>query len=378
MRSSVTPRQTHRGSEAGFTLVELLTSMAITTVIMGATMSALNDAMRATEVATLTTGMNAGLRTTMDLVVRDLLQVGQGLPSGNVISLPWNGAAFISRPGPPATAYTLIGSDPDCIGCPATEMPAVMPGPGLGPVVNGTVTDMITAIAADSAFETRPLTALTNNTMTVALPSAQVINGVDIDDGGGDDLLPGDLIMLTKIGTSTLVHVTAVAGQLVTFAAGDSLNLNRDFAIGSVAALRADDPIDNQNGVGVIPTEATRIRMVSFYLDATTDLTRPRLMRRINNQPATAVAFDIENLQITYDLADGATNPAHVRMDADDIAGAVGGSCDGPCSPNQIRKVNLLMAGRSRAAMKGTRQFFRNQMVTQVSLRSLAFVDRYR
>ena len=60
-------------------------SMAITTIIMGATMVAMKDAIRATEGATLMTRMNNGLRTTMDLVVRDLLQVGQGLPSGHVV-----------------------------------------------------------------------------------------------------------------------------------------------------------------------------------------------------------------------------------------------------------------------------------------------------
>jgi hypothetical protein len=47
------------------------------------------------------------------------------------------------------------------------------------------------------------------------------------------------------------------------------------------------------------------------------------------------------------------------------------------CSPNQIRKVNILMSGRSKSKMKGTNQYLRNRLLTQVSLRSLAFVDRY-
>jgi len=49
-----------------------------------------------------------------------------------------------------------------------------------------------------------------------------------------------------------------------------------------------------------------------------------------------------------------------------------------PCSPNQIRKVNVFMAGRSANEFSGTRRFFRNTLNTQVSLRSLALVDRYR
>ena len=108
--------------------------------------------------------------------------------------------------------------------------------------------------------------------------------------------------------------------------------------------------------------------MVTYYIDnATTDTARPRLVRRMNNghpttfdnNLGTAVAFDIENLQITYDLSDGSTNPAHIDMDQDDLDGTVNGGCTpDPCSPNQIRKVNMQLSGRSRAAMKGHQPVF--------------------
>jgi hypothetical protein len=62
-------------------------------------------------------------------------------------------------------------------------------------------------------------------------------------------------------------------------------------------------------------------------------------------------------------------------MDDSDMDGS--GKCaPDPCSPNQIRKVNIILSGRSSRAMKGTKQFFRNTLTTQVSLRSLSFVDR--
>jgi prepilin-type N-terminal cleavage/methylation domain-containing protein len=366
-------RTTARGPQAGFSLVELLTSMAITTVIMGATMAALNNAVRATDSAKLITGMNNGLRTTMDLVVRDLLQVGQGLPSGNVIAVPSGvGATQIRLPGPPGTTLLMVAG--------ATEITAVIPGPGLGPAVGGRATDMITTIAADSAFDHVRLTALAANGSSMTVDP-----GVDIDDGGPDDLEPGNLIMLTKGSTSTLLQVSRVVGQQVFFDNPDSLNLNQPGAAdGNATGLFNDAPADVP-GPTFIPTAASRIRMVSFYLDTATDPTRPRLVRRMNNgHPitydntlGTAVAFDIENLQISYDLADGVTNPANVRMTAADLDGT--GACSpDPCSANQIRKVNVMVAVRSRAPLKGTRQYFRNQLLTQVSLRSLAFVDRYR
>ncbi len=90
-----------RSRQSGFTLVELLVSMAITTVIMGATMTAMQHAINATDSALLLTSMNNGLRTSMDLMVRDLLQVGQGLPSGHVVMVPAGpGAQVIRMPGP--------------------------------------------------------------------------------------------------------------------------------------------------------------------------------------------------------------------------------------------------------------------------------------
>ena len=63
-------------------------------------MTAMNNAIRATETAMQLTTMNNGLRTSMDLMVRDLLQVGQGLPSGNVILIPSGaGSTAIKLPG---------------------------------------------------------------------------------------------------------------------------------------------------------------------------------------------------------------------------------------------------------------------------------------
>jgi prepilin-type N-terminal cleavage/methylation domain-containing protein len=404
--SSVMPTQTTHtanAGERGFSLVELLVTTAITTIILGATMAAMNDAIKVTDSAIQLTNMNNGLRTSMDLVVRDLLQVGQGLPSGNVVLVPTGaGSTAIRLPAPPGLTYylgaagavgeivpTLTDVAPGAaLGPPSIS--AVIPGPGLGPVVNGQPTDMIVTIAGDSAFDAIRLTALAVNGTTMTVWNGPTIShGANITNGGADDLDPGDLIALVRGSVSALVQVTSVAGQVVTFAAADSLNLNQQAAAdGTVRELRltptadvyvAPNPMPNPAPPPVIATEATRIRMISYYIDATTDPQRPRLMRRINAQIPTAVAFDIENFQVSYDLADGVTNPANVRMVAADLLNPnVNGRCaPDACSPNQIRKVNIMLSARSKSPLRGTRQFLRNRLLTQVSLRSLAFVDRY-
>jgi len=378
--------RTPRG-DAGFTLIELLITLVITLVVMGATLTAMVHAMRANESARAVTGMNNNLRNAMDLIVRDLIQVGQGLPTGRSVQVPAGaGAQPINRPGPVGANLTF---DPD-----ATELSAVTPGPDLGPDVNGLPTDIITTIAGDNSFDQVPLVALTTTSMTVA-SNAAVPGAVNITDGGADDIQVGDLIMLTKGAFSTLVYVTRTLNQQVFFEAGDPMSLNQTDATltltGTINQLLSAAPPDVLPGGPIaaeqfLPTRATRIRMVTYYLNPTLDPATPRLMRRLNwgnERPAgsgefgAAVGFAVENLQITYDLVDGVVNPANVRLTEDDLTG--GGACGAdPCAVSQVRKVNVFLTGRSLGEFSATGQFFRNSLTSQVSLRSLAFVDRYR
>lgn len=354
--------------QGGFTLVELLVAMGVTIIVLGGTLVAMTNALRASESAKSTTGMNSNLRVGMDMMVRDFIQTGQGLPVGRVVSVPsGDGAEAIVRPGPPGTAYTF---DPD-----SPVLPAVTPGPTLGPDVNDQETDMVTVLAADSSFENICLSALGASSMTVG-------TAVNIADGGPDDVRTGDVIMLVKGSVSALMYVTGTAGQTVTFGTGDPLNLNQyDTSLdmlGTLDQLRAAAPPDTAAACPTgVPTRATRVRMISYYIDAVTDPANPRLVRRMNADPGRVVAFSVEGLDISFDLNDDVTNPTGVRMDEGDLDGT--GACSpSNCSANQVRKINVTLDGRSRNRFSVTDDFLRNSLATQVSLRSLAFVDRYR
>jgi hypothetical protein len=348
---------------AGFSLVEVLVSMGITVTIVGATMGAMSQALRVNETAVNVTGMNRTLRVGMDLIIGDLLQVGSGLPPGHAILTP--AGVQMNRPGPPGTTYTAAAGD--------TDIAAVIPGPGLGPTINGVPTDTITVLAADNNFSDIGLTAVTATRVDVE-------PGVNIGTGA-DRVLPGQLMLIEKGSVTTLVQVTAVDAVLrrITFALGDSLKLNQPSAAsGNLAAVNAAAPANSPSS-----TRITRIRMISYYLD-TVVTGHPRLIRRINNgNPTTfdntlgtAVALDVENLQFTYDLADGQTNPANVRFTAADVNGT-GACAPNPCSLNQVRKVNVLLAARSANVSKPNAEVFRNTLTSQISLRGMAFVDEY-
>jgi prepilin-type N-terminal cleavage/methylation domain-containing protein len=363
--------------DEGFTLVELLIAMGIVLAIMGGTLKVMNDGYRMAESATSVIGLNNNLRISVDLIVRDLIQVGQGLPTGRTVQVPNGaGALLIQRPRPQDSACTTWPAG-------TTAISAVTPGPGCGPAVNGVATGLVTTLAVDSAVDSIPVWSfdLGAHTATVSLP-AQAAGGRDISAGGPDDVRVGDVMMFAKGSGSSLVYVTAVDGaQTITFATGDPMNLNQfaEALNGTLDDLATTAPVAANSSV------VSRIRMITYYLDTTLDPTTPRLMRHMNwgdpnaaaNRRGQTVAFAVENLQFTYDMLDGVTNPSNVRMVAADLT-AAGACAPSPCSPNQIRKVNVFIAGRSAQPFSMTNRFFRSTVNTQVSLRSLALVDRYR
>jgi prepilin-type N-terminal cleavage/methylation domain-containing protein len=360
------PRAERRAGDAGFTLVEMLVAMFLGTLVMGVTLSALNDALRANSAVIRLTSMNGSLRSAMDLMVRDFLQVGSGLPPGHVVDIPSGaGASLVRIPGPPGSEFTTEAG--------ASDIAAVIPGDGQGAVINGIATDTITVLMADNTFTDVALTAVTATTVTVS-------NAVNIN-AGPDRVTKGQLMMITKGSYTTLVQVTAVNAvtRVLTFASGDSLNLNQPIAAeGNLAALNAAPPANTPAN-----TKITRVRMISYYLDARVP-DKPKLIRRINNGHettfdntlGTAVGLDIENLQISYDLADGNNNPADVKFSDDDLDGS--GACAPQiCAATQIRKINVSLTGRGNNTDRTGTLVFRNTLTSQVSLRGMAFLNEY-
>jgi prepilin-type N-terminal cleavage/methylation domain-containing protein len=369
MRSD--PMRTFRpdlSTSRGFSLTELIVSIGIITIVMGATLAGLSDMMKGNELVMSIASMNSNLRGGMDLMVRDMLQAASGLPGSHTVSIP-NGAgsARVNLPGPPGPVFQLPVDQP--------FMPAVIPRNGAGPVINGVATDVVSILMADNDFLDATLTAVTDTQVTVSAASFIA--------AGPARVTEGQLMMISKGSVNTLVQVTAVdvPNRRLTFDDGDSLNLNQAGAAnGSLAALNADVPVNDPTA-----TRISRVRLLTYYLDNTTDPARPRLVRRINNgHPTvfnnalgTAVAVDVYDLQVTYDITNGVGNPSGVDMSAADLGG--GGACaPDPCAETQIRKVTLLLTARAPNQVSGNTSFLTNTLESQVSLRAMAFVDRYR
>jgi hypothetical protein len=343
-----TKRRPRMRSEQGFTVTEVLVASTLSLIILAGTMGSLNDALGLNDKALLLADLGQNLRAGLNLLVRDFVNAGWGIPIGGLPIPSGAGTNPVARPGPPGTNYTFAG---------LLTLSAVNSGEDLGPVSNGQPTDMVSMLYADNllTMNQRPLDAVTlvgagaRFTVNAATPITNVVN----------PLREGDLISLSNALGTTLMYVSTVAGQRIDCNTGDPMNLNQPNAPQGSIALMA--------GSGAFPpTTATRVWLVTYYLDTATDPAMPRLIRRVNNRRGEPVALVLENLQLSYDLVDGVTNPTAVKTPT------------APNSSNQIRKVNIMLGGRSSERVRNTSGFLRQNLNTQVSLRSLAFIDRYR
>ncbi len=338
------PRSGRKG-DGGFSAVELLIATAITLIVLAGAMASFDDVLGLNEQSTQIADLEQNLRAGINLLVRDFVTAGWGIPIGGISIPSGAGSVAVHRPGPPGSSYTFN----------AQTISAVNPGSNLGPFGNDQFTDMVNILYADSQFQSLVLTSIGTDGISAEVAAATPIAGVP------NPIQSGDLIYFSNGLGNTLQFVTKTAGQTLHFELGatmDAMGLNQPAAAaGSIKQL--------QNGTTFPPTAATRVWLVSYYLDYTTDPQTPRLMRRINARPAEPVALVLEDLQLTYDLVDGGTNPK-------DVASIVA-----PNSPNQIRKVNILLSGRSNYPIRNTGEFLRSSLRTQVSLRCLSFRDRY-
>jgi hypothetical protein len=333
--------------EQGFSTAELLITILISVSLLSATAGLFNDSSRINDQANQMADLEQNLRCGFNFLVSDFLSAGWAIPTGGIPIPSGAGAVAVKRPGPPGSNYTFAGS---------LTISGVNTGASLGPVGNGRQTDMVSILYADNLLPLNqtPLDAVGANGSSITFNAGTPISGIP------NAIQAGDIIAFSNGLGNTLQYVSRVKGQIAYFDVGDPLSLNQPtVSQGSIKPLA--DPT-----TGLFPTTtATRVLLVTYYIDTTTDPATPRLIRRINNRPGQTVALVIEDLQLNYDLVDGVTNPTGVETP---IA---------PNSPNQIRRANIYMMGRSSAIHNKTGDFLRRNLTTQVSLRSLSFVDRY-
>lgn len=374
---------------SGFTLIEIMVAMAVSLIVLGGAFLMFRDSSKANTNVTQSADMSDNLRAGLNMIVQDLVQTGTGIPTGG-IAIPntpnaagCNSGAPVNRP-PTILNLTFQGPNANNPGC-NVILPAIEPGNALGPSVvspdgtKGPRTDIVTVMFGDNtlALDQKPINgpncpagAIAPNGSTITFDPNCVVIG-----GAGIPVNTGDLIMIFNgiNPNGVLQTVTGVAGQTLTFAAGDAFNLNGRSGTetnGTILQLQNLNAAGAPNGT-YPATSCTRVWMITYYLDSVTDPLHPMLMREVNFNPPQPVAESYENLQFTFNFADG-TTPAPVNQVAVPVVPAPTGDDE-----NQIRSVNVYVGARS-ANRNANSKYVRTNLSTQVALRSMAYFNTYK
>jgi len=351
-------RPTQSNSIRGFTLAELLISMALGAIVLGAAVQMYSKAVDSTFTVTQRAEMQQDVRSVQNIIEKDISLAGSGLPSGGVGLVAGTGTN--PKYGcDQAACYINLGNGQVF---PANQLYPIIPGRQLGPTVVAArgATDVITVAYSDNTFLLNDYTVTVNgpNGATVMftapavapVPPPQAVNSVSVG------LQVGDLVLFGAGNAIAEVTAAVPAGggpYTVTFANPDALRINQSVA--------ASGNLKTQ--VGVAGLVATRIWVITYYIDNTG--ATPRLMRQVNGTTPVAVADNVNDMRFTYDTYD-ANGVLLVAQDA---------SAAQPVLPNNIRKVNLSLSFHS--PLQGNKGYQGFNIQTSISARNLSFKDRY-
>jgi prepilin-type N-terminal cleavage/methylation domain-containing protein len=351
--------QTQNGH--GFTLLELMVSMALGLIVMAALASLFKTGLNSTMLVTQRAETQQNMRAAIDLMVKDISLAGAGLPSGGV-QLPAGAGSSTSKYAcdPGGTCHVPTYTYPN-----GNYMYGIIPGFSNGVEGNSViaaapppaVNDSITSIYADYNF---PLweynitfTAGTNGGAVIVAPNPIYSPPPPaINSAGGIQV--GDLIVLSNSLGNAVGEVTNLSSAGMSFANLDPLNMNQSgAATNNIKAISAG-----------ANTVAYRLFAVTYYLTVPAAGQTPRLMRQVNGLPPVPVADDIINLQFAYDTYN---------------SGALDANQPNPIgvgeSPNNIQKVNIVVMGQSIINYGNKSQNM--YLATSVSARNMAFRNRY-
>ena len=346
----------------GFSLLELLISMALGLIVMASAVQLFTTGMKATQLVVQRSEMQQNVRAGVEILTKDLSLAGSGIPPGG-IQLP-SGA----------------GSQPSLIGCDQTAchtgnqyptnnyMYGVIPGFGTGveggaviPSAPGARNDSITVVYADYTFPlneynvTFPGANPTGATVNIA-PNPGFVPAPPLVTAAGG-LQVGDLIWLSNTAGNAVGEVTGFTNATIAFANNDALQINQSgAATNNIKALAPGGTMT-----------AYRIFVVTYYVTVPANGQLPRLMRQVNGLTPVPVADNIINLQFAYDLYNSNTNaldPAQPNP-----LGVAGDNL------NLVQKINMAVMGQS--LINNGKNAQSMALATSVSAQNMAFRNRY-
>jgi len=382
-------------SSHGYSLIELLISLTIGLVIIGAAVNMFSKSMDATWVVSQRAELQQDARATSNLITKDISLAGAGMPPGGV-ALVSGGGVLAPRYGCDMNSICYLGANnvasiafpTQTVGANTINylygaIPGWQKGVTIAPAI--TATDVMTVVYADTAFLLSDYHVMANDvngnsvTFTLPVPAPNPLDQAVNNPGVG--LQKGDIVLFTTTsGGSALAEVTAAVAAgggpyTVAFASGSALLLNQNAGtsgniknaiLGGAAQAPANVGVDLTNKMGLI---ATRVWMITYYIDNTG--TTPTMMRQVNARIPVPVAENVADLRFTYDTYDDSGNLLNATGD-----GGMGNVP--PISPGSIRRINMTHL-TLRSQLPGVKGGYQSMdLQTSISARNMSFIDRYK
>jgi type II secretory pathway pseudopilin PulG len=348
-------------SGQGFTMIELLMTMAVTIVIIGGGVLLFTTSAQSSTRSLKYSEIQTEARAALGQITRDLSQAGTGVPL-NGIPIPSKvaGGADPNYACDTTTCYTATDST-----FKQGLLYKVTPGNVIGPTISEP-SDAIKVVYVDPTLNWAAFAAaaIDPSGSSVTMPLATVPAVTD----PGVGIIPGDVMLLQNTNGSAVGVVTDVAGQTIFFAP-DPLNINQIAApSGNIRALATPLSLP----VTYPATQVSRLVMVTYFLQTFAGPSGPdaRIMRQIGAHPPVPIAEHIEDLKFTYDVVDPITN----ALTANTLEAVIG--IPPTSQPNQIRKVNISVTARATRREPGG-DYQRINLTTSIGPRNLSFRDRY-
>ena len=398
--------------ERGFSLVEMMVSMALGSVVLTAAVQMYTKSLSATWLVSQRAEMQQDFRAASNMLTKDLGLAGAGLVNGAAIALPsgstpqygcdQSGTCYLNGV---AGTYPIQGGTPYLYG--------LITGYGKGPTLNSTIgpTDVVTSVYTDSTFYLNCYipTVTAKGVVTFSQPSgatpwagclpSNAVAPQHVNDPAAG-LTAGDLVLMTLGGKTIIGEVTGAVTTgsdangnttyIVPFANSDPLKMNQTATGGGLntAAVGAAGSASTAPCGGTGPC---RLMVITYYIDCvdTTGAIQPctsstsltsRLMRQISGHTPMPVAENIAYLKFSYDLFNASTGTPAVNQ-PNPGSGDANDTASNGLLPNQITKINILNMAID-ATQKGSqfgldKGFQSKDLQTSVSARNLTYINTY-
>src|SRR5579871_6215629 len=171
-------------TDAGFTIGETIIALALTLIVLGGAIDTFTKSMSLVRTSRDISETNTGLQAALSMLVRDMIQTGQGIPLGGPPIPSGAGVQPIVRPGPGALTFPAGN----------TTITALTTGGSMGPTLLGVQTDIVTLLYADPtiALNQYPLVAVAADGSTMTVDNRTTITGT------ADSIKAGDIILFSN------------------------------------------------------------------------------------------------------------------------------------------------------------------------------------